>query len=1142
VIRFTILSFVAVNAFGLPQNPQIHMGQAHFQVEDNSLLAKCANNTEIHWADFDISPNETIEFAFESPNSIAFNRILSDFPSQIFGTIRSNGSVILQNPQGIVFGKDSKIDVGSLIATTFDLINPFQKDSRSFVFAGSGKGKIIIDGTINGNNGSVCIIGRDIAHNGSIRTEKGSIGFIGFGEVKLHLDENSISVATDPHLCLDPIGTITEMSNGMNREMATTSRIISNGDVNAADHLFILSNHIALESGNYITTTGISRMDIGAINDLQSRWLYCGENALFSATTNHPNAPEILFKSDQTVFKGTATSHSLFGLGGNVEISGISLLLYSGMVNTLSAEGFPGNLTFDPLDLTIQATADMSVSAGPTFFPTALGANLTPASIVAALATSNVIITTVGTVGVQTGSITVIDPIVWNTNSALSFIAVGDIRFNASVSNILPGSAPLSAQSNTGSIYLGNAAMTVPVRFGSDLNAVTVLACQGNIELRGSDTTNVAFAVIGNYDTPAMPTVSTGNLTVQAGRDLILQAGTGSGGISRRSFAAITKLGTFQNIIVDSDIFVTVARDLLMDSSGFDECEAYIGHGGALFVGSTVRGNITLNVGRDAILTSRWDGNVLSDTRAYIGSSSVATSHRSIMNINIGRDLIFQGATNGPFPRGLHAYIGGGGSSTLLNYRQQLTLNVVRDFIFDSRNCVLTSIQTTNDGGAVGINPINSIHVGGNLFMLSGNFANSRAQIRQFQSVSSFTNQIWVGGNINCINGSTASSSSILVFPMPSALTNIGTVDVRTGGDILLAGDSTGATLRSNGGVLFISDYGFTAGQLWTPRSASVCGGANIFAGNPLSANSLTIPSDGIGAISVDMARYNASGYNFTTQSGAVLVAPSTLFITYQMQNGSSFVWDSSDESALGLSGDLTIGNVPNSVFVNNSLSGAPFTSNGTNISISGFRNIDIVGPSLTAPSGSIFVSAENDMSLEGASIQALNQVTLVVDNQAPVPNLIGPGGFSMDEFSSIVSGGPLGIFTALRTQNNISPDALFNGSTASSLAPFLFSTEFENTNLEVWCTYFGLPTTTGTLPVRIFYKPCLQLAVEEAMVIVDQFLTDLHPYNEFPGWEMRFTVSSVVDPMDPYQLPYMLRRKILTHLNHPKSWTVSNH
>lgn len=1138
MIRLTLLSSVVIAAFGLPQNPVIQMGEAQFQTEKNSILAKCVSNAEIHWADFDLSHNELIEFVFEQPNSIALNRILSDHPSNIFGSIRSNGSVILQNPQGIIFGKGCKIDVDSLIATTFDSIDPFDENSHSFSFRESGKGKIIIDGHLNGNNGSIYIVGRDIAHNGSIHTEKGSIGLIGFDEVKLDLVDDLIFTRKNPLLSLDGIGSVSEMANGVIRDVETTSQIISHGDVSAADHLFILSDYIALESGNYSTVTGASQIEIGP----QSRWLYCGENALFSATTNQLSAPEILFKSDQTVFKGTVTSYSLGknGLGGNVEISGSALLLYDGIVNTMSEEGIAGNLKFDPIDLTIQATADMNVSAGPTFFPTALGANLTPASIVAALAGSNVVVTTIGTVGPQTGAITVIDPIVWNTSRSLSFVADGDLRFNASVSNVSPGSGSLSARSNLGSIYLGTAAMTAPVRFGSDLNSVTVVACQGNVELRSSDTTNVAFAVIGNYDTPAMPIVSTGNLTVRAGQDLILRAGTGGAGISRRSFAAITKLGTFQNIIVDSDIFVTVGRDLLMDSSGFDECEAYIGHGGALFVGSTVRGNISVDVGRDAILTSRWDGNVLSDTRVYIGSSSVATTHRSIMNINIGRDLIFQGAINGPFPRGLHSYIGGGGSSTLSNYRQQLTLNVVRDFIFDSRNCVLTSIQTTNDGGAAGIAPINSIHVGRNLFMLSGNFANSRAQIRQFQPTASFTNQIWVGGNINCVNGSTTTSSSILVFPMPSALTNIGTVDVRAGGDILLAGDSTGATLRSNGGVLFISDYSFSTGQLWTPKFASVCAG-NIFAGNALSSNSSALPADGFGVIAIDMARYNTTGYSFVTQSGATLFAPSTLFLTYQMQNGSSFVWDSSSQSALNQTGDLTIGNIPNSLFVNNTFAGAPFTSSGANISISGFNNIDIIGPSLTAPSGSIFVSAQNDMSLEGATIQALNQVTLVVDNQAPVPSLIGPGGFSMDEFSSITSGGALGIFTALRTQNNISPDALFNGSTALSLDPFLFSTEFVNTNLEVWCTYFGLPTTQGTLPVRIFYKPCLAVLVEEAMVIVDQFLVDLHPYNEYPGWEMRFIVKSV-DPNSPYEMPYLLRRKILNRLNHPKSWTVSNH
>jgi hypothetical protein len=525
----------------------------------------------------------------------------------------------------------------------------------------------------------------------------------------------------------------------------------------------------------------------------------------------------------------------------------------------------------------------------------------------------------------------------------------------------------------------------------------------------------------------------------------------------------------------------------------------------------------------------------------------VAALHTCIFNINIGRDLRFQGAA-GIAPQGQHSYIGGGGSSTLLNYRQQLNLNVGRDFIMDSRLIIQTSIQTNNNSTNAGVLPINRIHIGRHFYMIGGNFAISRASIRLYQSTNPFTNEIWAGGNIICINGSTNGADAVLNFPVAGvALTNIGTFDVRAGGDILLAAGINSQNLfRSNGGVTFIADYPFTAGQLWVPQSASICGGGNIFAGSPLAASSPAIPSDGFGGISIDTGRYNNSGYNFATFSGQTLVAAGTNFLTYAMQNGSSFLWRSAARFATtGADTNFLISNTPNGLLVNNTLAGAPFLSNGVNISISGFQNIDIAGPSLTAPSGSIFVSAQNNMDLQQATLSASGPVYLVVDNQAPASPLIGPGAFTMDAASQI-SGSSIGIYTARREQNSIDAAALFNGIDIATLfanAGLSYGTTeplttlFENTNLEIWCIYFQQAFPFA--PLTIFYKPCLQVVTEQANEIISEqlfvFSDDpdwpYHGLNEYYGWPAKFVFDYDLYPKNrgyqnwPSEF-YFIRRK----------------
>lgn len=1086
---FQLISLLAFFSFPLtlaanPQGGSTVSGSAEFIASNRDLMEVVASDRSIiEWNDFSINPEETTRFVMPHESAVVLNKVVTQTVSMISGKLESNGRVVLINPNGVVFGKTGAIDTASLIVSTTDVLADAFRSKGEIVYFNKPNSNIVCDGKIHASSGSIVLLGKQVFVDGQIAArcngEGGSIGL--FGE-HIELGSNAF---------LD--------ANGKN------GGTVSIG-IDSDRHW--IADRVVSHPGSMISASGAVSGNGGKIFCYASSSLVCS-GALF------------------------AEGGSEFGDGGAVDISTGSILTYNGSVSTFAPNGKTGTLLFDPIDLTISTPpGDVSVTAGPNFVPTANGANLTPASIIAALATNNVVVSTIGTVGMpdQSGMITVNDPISWSTANSLSFFAVGDIVVNQSVENLHPGTGSLFAQSNTGSIYIGNAAMTNAARFGSDRGAVTVIACAGDVVLRGSDTTNLGYAVIGGYNTPAPPTVATGNLTVQAGRNLILFSGTGNPlfgpGMMQRSFAAITKMGPQVSVNVDSDIFVTVGQDLLMDTSGKDECETYIGHGGVFFGASTIRGNITVNVRRNAILTSRWDGGVITDTRCYIGSSAVAATHRSIMNINIGQDLIFQGATGpGLVAQGQHSYIGGGGSSTLTNYRQQLSLNVGRDFIMDARLLLNADIQTNNDSADPSILPINRIHVGRNFFLIGGGFAVSRPFIINYQATLPYTHEIWVGSNIICINGSVNGGDSTLVRPGAFASSNINRVNVRAGGDILLAAGINSQNLfRSTGGVTMIADDSFAAGELWPAQFASVCGGANIFTGTALGSASSGIASNGAGGIQIDTGRYNNSAYNFTTLSGQILVAPGTQFLTYAMQNGSSFIWRSSPQFAIsGMPTNFLISNSANGLVVNNTLAGAPFLSNGINISISGFQNIDISGASLTAPSGNIFVSAQNDMTLAGAAITASGSVNLVVDNQAPAAPLIGPGAFVMDDVSQI-NGSSIGIYTAQRSQNSIDAAALFNGvdiATLFSNAGLVYglteplTTLFQNTNLEVWCIYFqqALPT----IPLTIFYKPCLETVTEQANLIVSELLYTFsetldadwpyHGLNEYYGWPAKFVI-----------------------------------
>jgi len=75
----------------------------------------------INWRSFSIGAGETVNFIQRSANSVTLNRVLGNDPSAIFGRLNANGTVMLVNPNGIVFGAGSRVDVGGLVATTANI-------------------------------------------------------------------------------------------------------------------------------------------------------------------------------------------------------------------------------------------------------------------------------------------------------------------------------------------------------------------------------------------------------------------------------------------------------------------------------------------------------------------------------------------------------------------------------------------------------------------------------------------------------------------------------------------------------------------------------------------------------------------------------------------------------------------------------------------------------------------------------------------------------------------------------------------------------------------------------------------------------------------------------------------------------------
>ena len=104
----------------------------------------------LDWKSFDIGKDNTVKFDQPGVTSVALNRIHQSDPSQILGKLTANGQIYLVNQNGFLFGKDSQINVNSLVATSLNISEQSFQLGLSQVFDQSKEAALsAVDG--NGN-------------------------------------------------------------------------------------------------------------------------------------------------------------------------------------------------------------------------------------------------------------------------------------------------------------------------------------------------------------------------------------------------------------------------------------------------------------------------------------------------------------------------------------------------------------------------------------------------------------------------------------------------------------------------------------------------------------------------------------------------------------------------------------------------------------------------------------------------------------------------------------------------------------------------------------------------------------------------------------------------------------------------------
>lgn len=168
-----------------PTGPSVVSGSAAFRQAGNLLQVTNSPSAIINWQSFSIGAGEITKFVQQSNLSAVLNRVTTQNPSSILGTLQSNGRVFLINPSGIVFGAGSVIDTAGLVASSLSLSNADFLAGRMNFTAVPGAGSVINQGAINGSGGSVYLVGPAVTNSGIIASPKGEVVLAAGNSVEL---------------------------------------------------------------------------------------------------------------------------------------------------------------------------------------------------------------------------------------------------------------------------------------------------------------------------------------------------------------------------------------------------------------------------------------------------------------------------------------------------------------------------------------------------------------------------------------------------------------------------------------------------------------------------------------------------------------------------------------------------------------------------------------------------------------------------------------------------------------------------------------------------------------------------------------------------------------------------------------------
>ncbi len=557
----TLALAISAGAYAAPTGGVVAAGSATITgAPGDMVINQATQNAVINWQGFSIGQGEAVTFVQPNSQSVALNRVLGADPSVILGRLSANGQVFLINPNGVLFGAGSQVNVGGLVASTLTLSDADLMAGR-YKFSGAGPGAVVNQGAILADGGSVVLLGANVSNQGLISARLGAVSLAagnaitldvaGDGLLKVTIDEGALDALAENggviradggsvvmtarsasallRAAVNNTGLIEARSlqshNGVISLLGGDVQVSGTLDASGADagqtggRIVVTGDHVALTDsarldasgqtggGVVLVGGGYQGQDTTVANALTT---VMGRDVIITADalSTGDGGTVVLWSQGQTQAFGAVAARggALSGAGGLVETSGHTVSTAGLRVDTLAALGKTGLWLLDPVNYTISAAGDE-----------------TGAAVSASLATTDRLI-------VADNDIVVSDVITWSSAHSLTLQAGHDVTISSAVT-----------ASGAGSLFkvvAGNDITASGPITDSSLNAILRFTAARTLTISGAMTADAVGALIelnagGNIVQSAAISASAAGFPGAGAASVVMRADNdGTGGLA----------------------------------------------------------------------------------------------------------------------------------------------------------------------------------------------------------------------------------------------------------------------------------------------------------------------------------------------------------------------------------------------------------------------------------------------------------------------------------------------------------------------------------------------------------------------------------------------------------------------------------